>query len=88
MSLKVSNLKIRKGFSLVELAVVVVIVGVLAAFGVPRLLKSVERSKAGESFNYLGAIRTAQERQHQAIELLGLLVERHVPCSPDDFQAR
>src|SRR2546423_7853568 len=52
----------RKGFTLVELAVVIIIIGVLAAFAVPRFLDSVERSKAGEAFNYLSAIRTAQER--------------------------
>jgi AMMECR1 domain-containing protein len=44
--------------------VVVVIIGVLAAFGVPRFLDSVERSKASESFNYLSAVRAAQERHH------------------------
>jgi len=52
----------RKGFTLVELAVVIIIIGVLAAFGVPRFLDSVERSKAGEAFNYLSAVRSAQER--------------------------
>lgn len=52
----------RKGFSLVELAVVVIIIGVLAAFGVPRLLKAVERSKASEAFGYLASVRSAQER--------------------------
>jgi prepilin-type N-terminal cleavage/methylation domain-containing protein len=52
----------RKGFTLVELAVVIVIIGVLAAFGVPQFLKSVERSKAAEAFNYLSAVRAAQER--------------------------
>ncbi|HVC98507.1 MAG TPA: prepilin-type N-terminal cleavage/methylation domain-containing protein [Pirellulales bacterium] len=52
----------RQGFTLVELAVVIVIIGVLAAFGVPRFLKSVERSKAAEAFGYLSAVRESQER--------------------------
>ena len=45
----------------------VIIIGVLAAFGIPRMLKSVERSKASESFKYLAAVRAAQER-YQARE--------------------
>ena len=54
----------NSGFTLVELAVVVVIIGVLAAFAVPRFLASVERSKAAEAFNYLASIHSSQERYH------------------------
>ena len=57
----------RRGFTLVELAVVVVVIILLASFGVPRFLQSVERSRAAEAFAYLGAVRTAQER-YQARE--------------------
>ena len=57
----------RKGFTLVELAVVIVIIGVLAAFGVPRFLNSVERSKAAEAISYLSAVGASQER-YQARE--------------------
>lgn len=52
----------RRGFSLVELAVVVIIIGVLAAFGVPRFRDAVERSKASEAFSFLASVRSAQER--------------------------
>ena len=74
----------RSGFTLVELAVVVVIIGVLAAFAVPRFMASVERSKAAEAFNYLSAVQAAQERYHArqgtyAAELKDLDIKMTVP---------
>lgn len=50
------------GFSLSELAVVVVILGVLAMVGVPKFQIMVEGAKADEAFVYLAHIQGAQER--------------------------
>jgi len=54
----------RDGFTVVELTVVVVILGVLTAFAVPRFMDSVERSRAAEAFNFLASVRGAEERYH------------------------
>ena len=62
MTIKSLYTRFREGFTLVELTVVVLIIGVLAAFGIPMLLRSVERCKASEAFNYLAAVRASQER--------------------------
>lgn len=52
----------RAGFSLVELTIVVVILGVLSMMAVPRFKAAVERSKASEAYVYLHQIQGAQER--------------------------
>jgi prepilin-type N-terminal cleavage/methylation domain-containing protein len=52
----------KTGFSLVELTIVVVILGILATFAVPRFMSSVEKTKASEAFSYLSQIEGAQAR--------------------------
>jgi len=57
------NLNQKKaGFSLVELTIVVVILGVLATFAVPRFMSSVEKTKASEAFSYMTQVESAQAR--------------------------
>ena len=51
-----------KGFTLVEIMVVLVIVGLAAAFTLPNLISSMEQTKAQEAKNNLLAISAAQQK--------------------------
>jgi len=56
MNLRTQN---QKGFTLVELMIVVVIVGVLASVAIPLYQANTKRAKASEADAAMGAIRTA-----------------------------
>jgi prepilin-type N-terminal cleavage/methylation domain-containing protein len=51
----------REGFTLLEVLIVVIIVGVLAAVAMPLLTRQIERARATEAVHELGHIRNAME---------------------------
>jgi type IV pilus assembly protein PilA len=51
-----------RGFTLIELVVVCLIIGILAAIGIAQYNKTTERGRVAEAFNVFTAIKTAQQR--------------------------
>lgn len=60
-----NRLKNQKGFSMVELIAVLVIITVLAAIGVPVYLEQVKSARAADAQAAIGAIRTAAKMYQQ-----------------------
>lgn len=56
------KIKRRLAFSLIELMVVVMIIGILAMIGIPKFIRSVEESRASEAMTNIGAYVASQER--------------------------
>jgi len=50
----------KKGFTLIELIVVIIIVGILASVGMTQYTKVVEKGRAGEARLILGSLRTSE----------------------------
>ena len=65
--------KLAKGFTLIELMIVVAIIGILAAIAIPNFIKYQLRSKFSEASSNIEALRKANEVLLQGERLLDVL---------------
>src|SRR5438105_2283421 len=72
----VLRIKRAAGFTLVELLVVVLLVGILAAFAVPQYMKSLENTKADDGsalMNMVGTVNRMYAMDHNGIYTSGAI---------------
>jgi type IV pilus assembly protein PilA len=77
------KIRSRKGFTLVELMIVVAIIGILAAIAIPNFLNFRMKAKTSEAKSNLGAIRSTEVAYYA--EYSGYVVNQ--PYTPDHTTA-
>ena len=68
------NLDKNSGFTLIELIIVVIIIGILAAIAAPMMSGNVKSAKIAEARSMLGGIRTAERLYYAEKNTIGYVV--------------
>lgn len=83
-------MKTKKGFTLIELMIVVAIIGILAAIAIPKFADLIKKSKEGSTKGSLGALRSAltiyygEQEGTYPVASLDALANRETAVSYDD----
>ena len=76
----------QKGFTLIELMIVIAIIGILAAIAIPQYQNYIARSQVSRVMGETGTIKTAVDTCIQAGKISGAASSTTV-CAPSDFGA-
>lgn len=73
----------KKGFTLLEVLVVIIIIGILAALALPQYMKTIRKARIAEATSNIGSIRAAELRYAQEYDVIGDLANLDVE-NPND----
>jgi len=68
------------GFTLLEIIIVIIIVGVLASLALPRLFNTIEYSRSTEALNVIGGLKRGADRCAMALEATTGLADDYDNC--------
>ena len=71
----------RRGFTLIELMIVVAVVAILAAVAMPSYLQSVQKSRRADAIARIAQLQQAQERWRASNATYGTLADTGVPAT-------
>ncbi len=80
--MKIKNNK--SGFTLLEIIIVIIIVGVLASLALPRLFNTIEYSRSTEALNSIGVLKRGADECAMAVEATTGVAANYALC--DTFE--